>query len=106
MKNFIESGEVFYVALNEDIGPGEVVIAGELVGVVISGGKAGVELAVKRRGVVVLPKASGAIGQGDKVYWKADEGTVVKTATGNTLLGCAYSEAEAASGEIAVLLKG
>lgn len=106
MKNYIESGEVFYVTLDTDIGPDEVVIVGELVGVTISGGKAGEELAVKRRGVIALPKAAGAIGQGDKVYWKADEKAVVKTATGNTLMGSAYREADAAATEIEVLLKG
>lgn len=106
MRNFIESGTVFYAVLDDDIGPGQLVIVGELVGVTVTGGLAGERIACKRRGVFSLPKVSGAIGQGDKVYKKADEDAITKTATGNTLVGCAHEAAEAGDAEVDVLLKG
>lgn len=106
MKNLKESGDRFEIDLVADTAPGEVVIAGELAGIAVNGGKAGDRDVCVRRGVFELPKATGALSIGDKAYWKADEKVVTKTATGNTLIGSVFAAAEAADALALVVLKG
>lgn len=105
MKNFIESGDTFYVTLTADADPGDIIVVGELVGILVNGGVTGDQVAAKRRGVFWHSKVNGAISQGDKLYLKAGEGVLTKTATGNILVGFAFADAAAADPDVLLLLK-
>lgn len=106
MKNFIESGKHFETVCTVDVAPGELVIAGDLIGVAVNGGKAGEEFSCDRTGVFGQPKAPGAIAQGEKLYWDADGKLVTKTGADNVHVGCAHREAAAGDDIVCLLLKG
>lgn len=106
MKGFIESGDTFDYVLTEDASPDDIVIQGDLVGVLVNGGAAGDEVAAKTRGVCWQPKVNGAIEQGDRLYLKADDKTLTKSETGNTYVGCAHRAAAAGDSVVRLRLKG
>ncbi len=106
MKNFVESGDTFDVVLTADAEPGDLAVVGELVGVLVNGGSIGDEVAAKRYGAYWYPKVAGVLNQGDKVYLKADENKLTKTATGNTLVGYAFADASAGDADVMFVLKG
>jgi len=112
--NHIQSGKVidYTNSGSADIVSGRVVVIGTLVGVAL------VDIAVGKTGSVAieevysLPKVTGAIAQGAKVYWAAagdpvggvaGSGALTTTASGNTLAGIAAIAA--ASGDATVALK-
>lgn len=104
-KNFIQEGNVLnYTPSGADVASGDVIIMGAIAGVAktdIADGKTG---AVHITGVYSLPKASGAIGQGVKLYWSAANSNVTTTASGNTLIGVAAAAALTADASVPVLL--
>lgn len=106
MKGYIESGDTFDYVLTADASPDDIVVKGDLVGVLVNGGVAGDMVAAKAKGVYWQPKATGAIDQGDKLYLKADSSELTKTATGNTHVGCAHAAAAAGDSVVQLRLKG
>jgi predicted RecA/RadA family phage recombinase len=105
MKNYIQKGEVinYTVPADTTIASGALVIVGDLPGVAVSSGVTGDVIAVSLEGVYELPKASGAINQGVKVYWSAANSNVTTTATSNTLIGYAFEAA--ASGDTTAMVR-
>lgn len=73
MKNYIQKGEVinFVIPAETDVTSGQIVTIGTVAGVAVTGGDAGDTIAVQLDGVFKLPKASGVINQGAKVYVSA-----------------------------------
>jgi len=67
----------------------------------IADGKTG---AVHVTGVFSVPKASGAINQGAKLYWSAANSNLTTTATGNTIVGVAASAAASGDSNVNILL--
>ena len=104
-QNYIESGDVldYTVGSSETITAGDVVIKGDLVGVALGSGTEGDVVAIRMEGVFQLPKATGAITLGAKVYWDDTNNVVTTTASGNTLLGQAWSAQ--ASGDTTVKVR-
>lgn len=94
MKNFIQAGDTMVVVAAAAVASGGVVVANDTAGVAVNAAALGEEVVVALEGVYTLPKlASGAIGQGAKVYWDATPGEVTTTDTGNTYLGTAHAAA-------------
>jgi predicted RecA/RadA family phage recombinase len=95
MKNFIEAGDTLTVpAPSGGVASGGVVIIGSLIGIAGSTATAGVNVAVKTRGVFELPKVSAqAWTVGAPIYWDAGAGNATTTATDNTAIGYATDAA-------------
>ena len=104
-QNYKESGELldYTVGSGETITSGDVVIKGEIIGVALQDGTEGKVVTIKTTGVFELPKATGSITLGAKVYWDGTNSVVTTTASGNTLIGAAW--AAAASGDTTVKVR-
>lgn len=109
MKNFVEEGKTmnYTVPAGVTVASGEVVALADRCGVAVTDGAEGETIALDAEGVFELPKGTGAIDQGKKVYLAVDSGTgaktIVTTATGNTY--CGYAHEPAAAADTTVLVK-
>jgi predicted RecA/RadA family phage recombinase len=101
MKNYIQDGKT--ITLTAPAG-GVVSGVGVLIGAlfVVPLFSAGVSESFEARttGVVQLPKASGAVTEGAKLYWDNTAKNVTTTATANTFIG--YAAGAQASGDATV----
>lgn len=107
MKNYVKKGEV----LDWSNGTGAKVLSGAVV--VLASGLTGVAVtdiedgeigAVNLTGCYELPKATGVIAQGAKVYFVTADKNVTTTASGNTLVGYAAEAAASADATVKVIL--
>lgn len=96
MTNYLEKGDTMAVVLDDTVKGGDLVITGSVAGVAVSDGDGTNIRAVKTKGVFTLPKATGAISQGAKVYWVTVDKNVTATASTNTLIGVAWKAAASA----------
>ncbi len=102
--NYVQEGKTLNYTAGADITSGQFVLVGTIGGVAktdIANGKTG---AVHVCGVFSLPKASGAVTQGAKLYWDESESEVTTTATDNTLIGVAAAAAASGDSNVHVLL--
>ena len=67
----------------------------------IADGKTG---AVHISGVFSIPKASGAVTQGAKLYWSTTNSNLTTTASGNTIVGVAAEAAASGDANAKLLL--
>jgi predicted RecA/RadA family phage recombinase len=106
MKNRIQNGKVLdYVnGTGTAILSGSLVIFGVLFGIAVTDIAIGETGAVELQGVFELPKATGAITQGAKVYWDATAGKITTTASTNTAIGAASEAALSGDATVKVLL--
>jgi predicted RecA/RadA family phage recombinase len=102
VKNLIDSGKYFYPLLAADAAPGDLIVRNLLIGVAVAGGKAGERITCDRFATVSLPKAAGALSQGDPAYWNG--GAVTSTELNNTLVGAVAEDAAAGDETAAVIL--
>lgn len=93
MKNYVQKGENLTLAAPHAVNSGDGALIGSIFGV------ASVKLANAETGAFVtegvfdLPKATGAITAGAKVYWDNTAKNVTTTAASNTLIGVATQAA-------------
>lgn len=99
-----DGGTLDYSVGAEGVKSGEIVVVGDVAGVAMRNGKEGETVAVCIEGVYSLPKGAAAIPQGKKVYYNATDKNIVGTATGNTFIGYAWSNAGAADVSVEVKL--
>jgi predicted RecA/RadA family phage recombinase len=102
--NYVQEGKTLNYTAGADITSGQFVLIGTIGAVAktdIANGKTG---AVHVCGVFSLPKASGAVTQGAKLYWDESESEVTTTATDNTLIGVAAAAAASGDSNVHVLL--
>lgn len=96
-KNYFQPGEHIDFTTAGDVASGDVIIAGNLVGIAanttIGAGQVNV---MSIKGVFKIAKAVGAITQGAKVYWSAANKTVSTT---NTDVFIGYASAAALSAD-------
>lgn len=107
MKNHIQPGNV--VTLTAPAGgtrSGDGVLVNALFGVAAYDADEGAEVEVSLVGVYALPKSSGAIAEGAKVYWDSTAKAVTATASGNKLIGAAVRAAGSAETTARVRLNG
>lgn len=88
MKNWIQPGDIVTMVATAAVNSGDGLIVGTLFGVAMSTAAIDTDVEIAVTGVVVLPKAIGAITQGAKVYWDNTAKNITTTATANTLIGC------------------
>jgi predicted RecA/RadA family phage recombinase len=104
MKNLVQDGKTIqYTVTGADVKSGAIVVVGDIAGIAVTDGKIGDTIALEVKGVYNLPKVTGVIAQGKKVYAVAADGTVTTTATSNTFIGYAWTAA--ASGDTTVDVK-
>ena len=92
---------------------GDVIVLGSLVGVATKDMAASDTEAVQISGVHILPKVTGALTQGEKIYWDVDAtnvalGTGGFTSSSGGNIGPSYAAYDAASGDatVKVLING
>lgn len=93
MKNFVQKGDMIHTVLEDGIKGGDLVVLGDVIGVAVTDGDGTNLNAVQTSGVFELPKASGAIEQGAKVYFVEAEGNISTTEENNVFAGYAWNEA-------------
>lgn len=100
MKNFKARGDVLTFTAAAAISAGDGVLQGSIFGVApadIANGEVGL---LNLGGVYELPKAaSQAWTVGAKVYWDDTNDVCTTTASGNTLIGCAFAAVGSGAGE-------
>ena len=104
MKNFVQQGDnIDGLIAPRNLASGEGSLVGSLFSVASNATLSGATFVGVTRGVFDLPKATGAITQGAKVYWDNTAFNVTTTAGGNTLIGVATQAA--ASGDATARVK-
>lgn len=104
MKNFVQEGKTMTITAGATIASGAGVLVGSVFGVAVSSAVSGDKLPLALEGVYNLPKATGAISQGAKVYWDDTNKNVTTTASGNTLIGYAWDAQLSGDTTVNVLL--
>ena len=106
MKNYIQTGNVLTVLLAAAVDSGDILASGDVIGVAATDGAIGETIAVNVEGVYDLPKESGEVTQGQKLYFKEANGTVsTDDETGdNEFIGYAWEPAATAAASVAVKL--
>lgn len=92
-----------YTVPSGGISSGDLVKIGGMVGVAVNGGVENDVVAVNLCGVYEVPKASGAITKGARLYYDAAEGELTTTAAGNTFAGFAWQAQQ--SGDATCLVR-
>lgn len=94
MKNYICTGErIDVIAPAGGLSSGDPFVIGSKIGIVLSGGSEGETVVCATEGVFELPKAVGAINQGQKLYFDGTAKKITTVAAGNTLAGYAFRAA-------------
>lgn len=106
MKNFIQPGNHLTFTATVDIAAGDAVFEGALFGIAATDAATGEDFEAALTGVFQLPKASGALTKGQKVYWNSTNGNVTGTASGNTLIGAVTAAAADSATSCDVRLNG
>lgn len=105
MAAYIQKGETIDIKATADTNAEDVVVLGNKAGVAACSGKKGELIAVAVEGVYKFSKEAVAISAGDDLYYDAESGKVVKTATeAKVKVGFAVSDASASDSEVAVKL--
>jgi predicted RecA/RadA family phage recombinase len=103
-KNYVQDGRTLNYTAGANIKSGDFVLIGALGAIAktdIANGKTG---SVHICGVFSVPKASGAITQGAKLYWSATNNNLTTTASGNTFVGLAAEAAASGDASVKILL--
>jgi predicted RecA/RadA family phage recombinase len=104
MQNFVQRPDHIHAVIADTVKGGDVVAVGSVLGVAECDGDGVNLVAVATTGVVRLPKATGALTQGAKVYWDADAKNITTTATDNTAIGFVWTAVESGDTEVEVAL--
>ena len=104
MKNYVQPGNVVPVSLSVATKAGDLVVVGSLAGVAATSGDSGDEIEVSLSGVFELPKGSGPITQGAKLYWDSAAKVATATAGSNAFIGHAFRPALTADAVVDVRL--
>lgn len=105
MLNYIQKGDLLdVVAPSGGVVSGQLLAVSALVGVAQTTAVAGAVFAFLITGVVSVPKAAGAIAQGDKLYYDATALNITETSTNNLFAGHAAAAALAGDPFVNLLL--
>lgn len=102
--NFVQEGHSLNYTAGANITSGSFVLVGTIGAIAktdIANGKTG---AVQITGVFSVPKASGAVTQGAKLYWSTASSNLTTTASGNTIVGVAAEAAASGDANVKILL--
>lgn len=105
MTNFIEKGHVIeFTVPSGGVTSGAAVLIGSMVGIAASTGEEDDVIAVNLTGVYEVPKASGAIEKGARLYYDEGSEDFTTTAEGNTFAGFAWDAQESGDTTVMILL--
>lgn len=103
--NYVQEAKALnYTPSGADVASGDFILIGALGAIAktnIADGKTG---AVHVCGVFSVPKASGAVTQGAKLYWNSTNSNLTTTASGNTFVGIAAEAAASGDASVKILL--
>ena len=103
--NFVQEGKALnHTPSGSSLASGDFLLLGAIGAVAttdIADGKTG---AVHISGVFSVVKASGAVTQGQKLYWNSTNSNLTTTATGNTIVGVAAEAAASGDANVKILL--
>lgn len=103
--NYVQEGKALnYTPSGADVASGDFLLIGAIGGVAktdIADGKTG---AAHVSGVFSVVKASGAVTQGQKLYWNSTNSNLTTTASGNTIVGVAAEAAASGDANVKILL--
>ncbi len=106
MRNFVQAGSTLTIPAPYAVASGEVVLAGNIIGIATSGATSGADVDVTTTGVFTLPKVGAdAFTLGATVYFNSTSKLATTTASGNTEIGTAVAAAVAGSATLRVRLK-
>jgi predicted RecA/RadA family phage recombinase len=103
--NKVGDADVVTVTAPAAVASGAGVLVGLLFGVAIHAAASGAPVAIMTEGVFRLPKASGAINEGVRVFWDNTNGNVTTTTTSNNCIGWAVGPGNYASGATEILVR-
>ncbi len=104
-KNYIQKGDTLdFTPQSADVVSGQVITMGSIAGIAKTDIKQGKTGAVHVKGVFSVAKATGAVTQGQKLYWNSTNSNATTTATGNKFMGVAAASAASADASVKVLL--
>lgn len=105
MKNkILDCGDTLPHVVSADITAGTALLIGVQVGVAVNDYANGEEGMFDLEGVFMLPKASGAMSKGAKLYWDNTAKNITTTSSGNTACGMAWKDALSGDTEVAIKL--
>lgn len=103
-KNFIQNGKVLNYTAGANIASGQFVLVGAIGAVALAAIANGATGPVQIEGVFSVPKASGAVTQGAKLYWDATNSVLTTSSSGNTIVGVAAAAADSGDATAQILL--
>jgi predicted RecA/RadA family phage recombinase len=106
MRNFLHSGNFLTFTAEDSVASGQGVMQGALFGIATTRAAVGENFEAALTGVFDLPKATGALTKGQKIYWDDSANNVTGTATGNALIGATTEAATTDAPTVAVRLNG
>jgi len=108
MKNQFQDGRVIDHVLAADCNSGDVIVKGALVGVAVTGGKAGDTIALAIEGVFALPKLNTAVitdGKGDVIWDVSASRVIVASAATGDVTGFGVAIGAYGNGTTEALIK-
>jgi predicted RecA/RadA family phage recombinase len=103
--NKVGDSDVITVTAPATVASGAGVLVGLMFGVAVHSAASGAPVAIMTEGVFRLPKASGAINEGVRVFWDNTNGNVTTTTTSNNCIGWAVGPGNYASGATEILVR-
>jgi predicted RecA/RadA family phage recombinase len=104
MRNYKKMGDTLTLTAPYDVASGAGFLVGAIFAVAVIAALAGQKVEGQRVGVVELPKAAGAVTQGQKLYWDDAAKLVTTTAGANKLIGAAALAAAGGDATVQVVL--
>lgn len=106
MKNYVQDGKaITLTAPSGGVVSGNGYLVGALFVVALHSAAVGESFEARTIGVITLPKASGAIAEGVKLYWDNTAKNITTTATNNTFIGYATKAQVSGDTTVDVLLR-
>lgn len=106
MKNFVQKGENLDLVAPRALASGEGFLVGSLFAVASAAAALNAPVVGVTVGVFDLPKAAGAVTQGQRLYWDNAAFNVTTTVGSNTLIGVAAAAAASGAATARVRLNG
>ncbi len=105
MNNWVQPGKTITLVAPRAIAAGGGILVGSIFGIAKAAAANGANVETEIVGVVDLPKAAGAVTQGQKLYWDNTNFVATTTAAGNTQIGVATQAAATGDATARVLLR-
>lgn len=106
MTNYVQKGKTLLLTAPGDLTSGQGALIGSIFGVATEDVASGANGEFVVEGVVTLPKAAGAVTQGELIYWDNTAKDATTVSTSNKLIGAATLAQASADANVTVRLNG